>query len=154
MSAVFLVVVLSSIGLPGTNGFIGEFLILIGAFTSQLSPGSSRWQVLSVVGATGVILGAVYMLWMVQRVLFGPKRRVAEHGMPDLTVREWFTVAPLLAAILIIGVYPQPFLAASRVPAEDLIQRVARNKAVRPRGAMLEQSAPPEVREARAEGAR
>jgi NADH-quinone oxidoreductase subunit M len=94
------------------------------------------------------------MLWMVQRVLFGPKRRVAEHGMPDLTVREWFTVAPLLALILIIGVYPQPFLAASRVPAEDLIQRVVRNKPARPRGAMLEQSAPAEAREARAEGRR
>src|SRR5205823_330810 len=78
MSAVFLVVVLSSIGLPGTNGFVGEFLVLIGTFTSQLlgPPGSSRAQVLAVVGATGVILGAVYMLWMVQRVLFGPKRRV------------------------------------------------------------------------------
>jgi NADH-quinone oxidoreductase subunit M len=155
MAAVFLVVVLSSIGLPGTNGFVGEFLILIGTFTSQLGPaGSSRWQWLAVVGATGVILGAVYMLWMVQRVLFGPKRRVAEHGMPDLTVREWFTVAPLLALILIIGVYPQPFLAASRVPAEDLIQRVVRNKPARPRGAMLEQSAPAEAREARAEGRR
>src|SRR5712671_877686 len=149
MSAVFLVVVLSSIGLPGTNGFIGEFLILIGTFTSQLGVWTFAglrlfgrvliepfsWQkgmVLSILGATGVILGAVYMLWMVQRTLFGPKRRAAEHGMTDLTLREWATVAPLLAAILLIGVYPQPFLNASRLPAEELIQRVARPRAARP----------------------
>ncbi len=149
MSAVFLVVVLSSIGLPGTNGFIGEFLILIGTFTSQLGVWTFAglrlfgrvliepfsWQkgmVLSILGATGVILGAVYMLWMVQRTLFGPKRRAAEHGMTDLTLREWVTVAPLLAAILLIGVYPQPFLNASRLPAEELIQRVARPRAARP----------------------
>jgi NADH-quinone oxidoreductase subunit M len=156
MAAVFLVVVLSSIGLPGTNGFVGEFLILVGTFTStQLAPaGSSRAQVLAVVGATGVILGAVYMLWMVQRVLFGPKGRVAEHGLTDLTVREWFTVAPLIAAILIIGVYPQPFLNASRIPAEDLIQRVGRTRPARPRGAMLPQPGPADLRGARAEGPR
>jgi NADH-quinone oxidoreductase subunit M len=156
MSAVFLVVVLSSIGLPGTNGFVGEFLVLIGTFTSQLlgPPGSSRAQVLAVVGATGVILGAVYMLWMVQRVLFGPKRRVAEHGMADLTVREWATVVPLLAAILIIGVYPQPLLNATRIPADDLIQRVTRGRAARPRGAMLQEPAPGELQGARAQGPR
>jgi NADH-quinone oxidoreductase subunit M len=155
MAAVFLVIVLSSIGLPGTNGFIGEFLILVGTFTSPFgTPGSARGQVLAIIGATGVILGAVYMLWMVQRVLFGPKRRVAEHGMPDLTVREWVTVAPLLAAILIIGVYPQPFLNATRVPADDLIQRVVRSRPARPRGAMLQPPAPAELQGARAEAPR
>jgi NADH-quinone oxidoreductase subunit M len=142
MSAVFLVVVLSSIGLPGTNGFIGEFLILIGTFASTAPLGNlgalPRGQVFSVIAATGVILGAVYMLWMVQRVIFGPKRRAAEHGMTDLTLREWLTVVPLLAAILLIGLYPQPFLSASRVPAEELIQRVARPRAARPQGAELQ----------------
>jgi NADH-quinone oxidoreductase subunit M len=155
LAAVFLVVVLSSIGLPGTNGFVGEFLILIGTFTSQQlgSPGTSR--ALAIVATTGVILSAVYMLWMAQRVLFGPKRRAAEHGIPDLTFREWLTVAPLLAAILIIGVYPQPFLSATRIPAEDLIQRVApRTRPPRPRGAMLPQPAPAELQGARAEGPR
>jgi NADH-quinone oxidoreductase subunit M len=155
LAAVFLVVVLSSIGLPGTNGFVGEFLILIGTFTSQQlgAPGSARAQILAVIGATGVILGAVYMLWMVQRVLFGPKRRAAEHGMADLTVREWLTVAPLIAAILVIGVYPQPFLNASRIPAEELIQRVARNRPPRPRGAMLP-PVPADLRGASTGGAR
>src|SRR5438067_255874 len=111
MAAVFLVVVLSSIGLPGTNGFVGEFLILAGAFSAQALGswgGVQRGMVLSIVGATGVILGAVYMLWMYQRAMFGPKGKAAEHGVPDLTVREWATVVPLLAAIVFIGVYPQP----------------------------------------------
>src|SRR5712672_1610688 len=145
LSAVFLVVVLSSIGLPGTNGFIGEFLILIGTFASTAPLGNlgtlPRGQVFSVIAATGVVLGAVYMLWMVQRVIFGPKRRAAEHGMTDLTLREWLTVVPLLAAILLIGLYPQPFLNASRVPAEELIQRVARPRAARPQGAELQRPA-------------
>jgi NADH-quinone oxidoreductase subunit M len=147
LSAVFLVVVLSSIGLPGTNGFIGEFLILIGTFVSTAPLGNwgtlPRGQVLSVLAATGVILGAVYMLWMVQRVIFGPKRRAAEHGMTDLNLREWLTLLPLVAAILVIGLYPQPFLSASRVPAEELIQRVARSRAVRPQGAELQR--PPDA---------
>jgi NADH-quinone oxidoreductase subunit M len=147
LSAVFLVVVLSSIGLPGTNGFIGEFLILIGTFVSTAPLGNwgtlPRGQVLSVLAATGVILGAVYMLWMVQRVIFGPKRRAAEHGMTDLDLREWLTLLPLVAAILVIGLYPQPFLSASRVPAEELIQRVARSRAVRPQGAELQR--PPDA---------
>src|SRR5437899_2402441 len=159
LSAVFLVVVLSSIGLPGTNGFVGEFLILIGTFTSTTPLGNwgslPRGQVLSVLAATGVILGAVYMLWMVQRVIFGPKRRAAEHGMTDLTLREWRTVVPLLAAILLIGVYPQPFLSASRVPAEELIQRVARPRAARPQGAGLQRPPDPDLPgAARAEGER
>jgi NADH-quinone oxidoreductase subunit M len=133
MAAVFVVVTLSSIGLPGTNGFVGEFLILAGTFVGQLGtwtvPGLSiqisKAHALSSLGATGVILGAVYMLWLVQRVFFGPVRKAASHGFPDLSLREWFTVAPLLAAILVIGVYPMPFLSLSRAPADDLIARVS-----------------------------
>jgi len=158
LSAVFLFVVLSSIGLPGTNGFVGEFLILIGTFTSTSPLGSwgavPRGQLFSILGASGVVLGAVYMLWMVQRTLFGPKRRAAEHGMTDLSVREWLTVVPLIAAILLIGVYPQPFLNASRLPAEDLIQRVARPRAARPQGAGLQRMVPEPGGGARAEGER
>src|SRR6267378_3010508 len=99
IAATFLVVTLSSIGLPGTNGFVGEFLVLIGTFASRTIDGVP----LAVAGATGVILGAVYMLWMYQRVFFGPPRKAAEHGIPDLTVREWFTLAPILLAIVAIG---------------------------------------------------
>src|SRR3954463_14214429 len=96
LAAVFVVVTLSSIGLPGTNGFIGEFLILLGTFVAPMGTWSipligpaSKGVVLSVIAATGVILGAVYMLWLVQRVFFGPMRKAATHGLPDLTLREW-----------------------------------------------------------------
>jgi NADH-quinone oxidoreductase subunit M len=123
MAATFLIVTLSSIGLPGTNGFVGEFLILIGTFTSRVTAGAIP---LAVVAATGVILGAVYMLWMYQRVFFGPTRKAAEHALPDLTVREWFSLAPLLIAIVAIGFAPQPLLSTIKDPVDSFIQRVAR----------------------------
>jgi NADH-quinone oxidoreductase subunit M len=135
IAATFLVITLSSIGLPGTNGFIGEFLILIGTFTSKELNGALP---LAVVGATGVILGAVYMLWMYQRVFFGPERKAASHGLEDLSVREWCTVAPLLAAIVWIGFYPQPLLSVVKEPVDAFVQRVSRLSA-RPRA----QAAPP-----------
>ena len=144
LAAVFVVITLSSIGLPGTNGFVGEFLVLIGTFTAR---GLGTWQIgsfelekgitLSVIGATGVILGAVYMLWMVQRVFFGPMRKAAQHGVPDLTVREWATVIPLLVAIVWIGAYPQPLLNVIKAPVDEFVQRVARPDA--PRGRVLQQ---------------
>ena len=120
LAAVFLVITLSSIGLPGTNGFVGEFLILIGTFTSAI-----RWaHALAVVAATGVVLGAVYMLWMYQRVLLGPVTRAANRALKDLSPREWATLAPLLAAIVWIGVYPQPLLSAVKQPVDAFISRV------------------------------
>lgn len=102
-TALFMIVTLSSIGLPGTNGFVGEFLILLGAF--------EHWRPLAVVATTGVILAAAYMLWMVQRVFFGPVRHEANQGLADLNLREWLYLLPLLFFIFWIGVYPQPFLA-------------------------------------------
>jgi NADH-quinone oxidoreductase subunit M len=145
LAAVFVVVTLSSIGLPGTNGFIGEFLILLGTFIAPMGSWTlfggqvSKGILLSVVAATGVILGAVYMLWLVQRVFFGPLRKAATHGLPDLTFREWLCVAPLLCAIVVIGAYPMPFLSASQIPANDLIARVRPRAALlpRPQGAQL-----------------
>jgi NADH-quinone oxidoreductase subunit M len=128
IAATFLVVTLSSIGLPGTNGFVGEFLVLIGTFSSRAFPSAAP---LAVVGATGVILGAVYMLWMYERVFFGPPRKAAEHGFPDLTVREWFTLAPLLIAIVAIGFVPQPLLSAVKEPVDAFVQRVSRPPPVR-----------------------
>ncbi len=123
IAATFMLIMLSSIGLPGTNGFVGEFLILIGTFTSKIVRGAMP---LAIVGATGVILGAVYMLWMYQRVFFGPRRKAAEHGVLDLTLREWFAVAPLLVAIVAIGFMPQPLLTAIKEPVDAFVQRVAR----------------------------
>src|SRR5438874_4238867 len=122
IAATFLVITLSSIGLPGTNGFVGEFLVLIGTFSSRALAGAVP---LAVIGASGVILGAVYMLWVYQRVFFGPPRKAAGHGLQDLTVREWFTVAPLLLAIVVIGFAPQPLLSAIKEPVDSFVQRVS-----------------------------
>jgi NADH-quinone oxidoreductase subunit M len=96
------VVGLSSIGLPGTNGFVGEFLILLGTFRSH--------PVVAAVATTGVIFAAYYMLPMLQRVLFNPLEREENRSLTDLTLRERAIIVPLLALILVIGVYPTPFL--------------------------------------------
>jgi NADH-quinone oxidoreductase subunit M len=101
-SVVFLVVMLSSIALPGTNGFVGEFLVLLGAFQTQ--------RVWAILAATGVILSACYMLWMFQRVVFGGVTNAANEGLRDLTRREVLVFAPLLFLIFWLGIYPQPVL--------------------------------------------
>ena len=101
-SAIFLVVMLSSIGLPGTNGFVGEFLVLLGAFRRSVP-----W---AAVAATGVILSACYMLWMFQRVVFGPLVHEENRRLADLSLRERLVFAPLLVLIFWMGVAPQPFL--------------------------------------------
>jgi NADH-quinone oxidoreductase subunit M len=101
-AAVFLVVMLSSIGLPGTNGFVGEFLILLGAYRAQ--------PVWAVIAATGVILSACYMLWMYQRVMFGPVTHAENEKLSDLSLRERLVFAPLLILVFWMGFMPQPFL--------------------------------------------
>jgi NADH-quinone oxidoreductase subunit M len=101
-AVVFLIVMLSSIGLPGTNGFVGEFLVLLGAFRHTPS-----WAALA---AVGVILSAGYMLWMYQRVIFGPVTHPENERLVDLNFREKLVFAPLLILILWMGVMPQPFL--------------------------------------------
>jgi NADH-quinone oxidoreductase subunit M len=98
----FMIVTLSSIGLPGTNGFVGEFLVLLGAFGAH--------KVYGVLAATGVVLGAVYMLWMFQRVMFGKVLLEENKKLKDLTGREFATLLPILALIFWIGIYPKPFL--------------------------------------------
>ena len=87
--AVFLLVTLASIALPGMNGFVGEFLILLGAFTA-----AAAWPALVTrrFAATGVILSAVYMLWMFQRVNYGPVTNDKNRGLRDLSLREWFVI--------------------------------------------------------------
>ncbi len=120
LAAFWLLVTLASIGLPGTNGFIGEFLILAGAWNSKL--GGAAW--LSAAGALGVILGAVYMLWMYQRVFFGKVEKPANQGIADLSGREWAVLAPLAALIVVMGVHPQPFLDCIQPAAERLVSRM------------------------------
>jgi NADH-quinone oxidoreductase subunit M len=97
----FMIVTLSSIGLPGTNGFVGEFLILLGAFRSNI--------VYGVLAAAGVILGAAYMLWMFQRVMFGKVTNPKNEGLKDLNAREVITLIPMVALIFLMGIYPKLF---------------------------------------------
>ncbi|MGK2957576.1 MAG: NADH-quinone oxidoreductase subunit M [Acidimicrobiales bacterium] len=118
LAVVFTVVMFSSIGLPGLNGFVGEFLILIGSFVTR------RWW--AVVAASGVILAALYLLWAYQRVFHGePEGENAT--MPDLTWREGFVLAPLLVAIVGLGVYPKPMLDRIEPAVERLIDHVDDN---------------------------
>lgn len=119
-ATVWLIVTLSSIGLPGTNGFVGEFMILTGTYVSEL-PHSVIW---ATVAATGVILGAVYMLWMYQRVWHGEVRHEVNRHLPDLQVREWVALSPILVLIFVIGLFPGPFLDLARPGVERLIARV------------------------------
>ncbi|ABC80190.1 complex I subunit 4 family protein [Anaeromyxobacter dehalogenans] len=119
IAAAFVIVTLSSIGLPGTNGFVGEFLILSGTWLSRLG-GSA---VFATVAALGVILGAVYMLLLVEKVFFGPNQNAANHHLPDLSVREGFVLAPMIALIVVMGLLPGPFLAPAKPAVDRLIQR-------------------------------
>lgn len=102
-ATIFMIVTLSSIGLPALNGFVGEFMILLGAFESEL-----RW--FAVVATTGVVLSAIYMLWMYQRVMFGKLDNPKNQKLKDLSVREICIMLPLLVFIFWIGVYPSTFL--------------------------------------------
>jgi len=113
------VVALSSIGLPGTNGFVGEFLILVGSFQSH--------PVATILATTGVIFAACYMLPMVQRIILNPLDKEENRDLRDLGGREKAILAPLLVLILLIGVYPKPFLdrlapAVDRILAEVHMQ--------------------------------
>jgi NADH-quinone oxidoreductase subunit M len=101
LAVFFMIVTLSSIALPGTNGFVGEFLILLGAFRSNVLYG--------VLAAAGVVLGAVYMLRMFQRVMFGKITKAENRGLPDLTGRETAILAAVVFFVFLMGLYPNPF---------------------------------------------
>jgi NADH-quinone oxidoreductase subunit M len=115
-SALFLLVCLSSLGLPGLNGFVGEFLILVGAFQVN------GW--LAAAATTGIIFAAVYLLWMYQRVAFGEVRHEANRHLRDLTPREWALLAPVLVLIVWIGVYPRTFTGMTEATVQALITQV------------------------------
>lgn len=118
--SLFLVICLSSIGLPGLNGFIGEFMILVGAFNSPLLNNHTY----TIVATTGVVLSAVYILWMYQRVLLGPITKEENKLIPDLNFREIFASSLLLIFIVWIGVYPNTFLSKSEASVKKLIENV------------------------------
>jgi NADH-quinone oxidoreductase subunit M len=113
--AAFLLITLSSIALPGLNGFVGEFLILLGAF---------RWDPwMAAFAATGVILSAVYMLWMFQRVNYGPVTD-KNRDLPDLTPREWALMVPTIAMAIVMGVVPGFFMRPMEPSVNRVIARV------------------------------
>src|SRR6202007_1304076 len=99
-SVLFLIVCLSSLGLPGLNGFVGEFLILVGTFQVHRPP--------AVFATTGIIFAAVYLLWMYQRVCFGEVTNEANRRLADLSAREWAVLLPVLLFLVWIGGYPTP----------------------------------------------
>lgn len=102
LATFFMISTLSSIGLPSLSGFIGEFLVLLGAFKFN--------YIYSVLGATGIILGAVYLLWAYQRVMFGPIDKPENRALLDITLREIFVLLPIAIMMFVMGIYPKPFL--------------------------------------------
>src|SRR5690606_10508079 len=119
----FLLFTMASIGLPGTSNFIGEFLSLAGVYQV------SSW--VAAVCATGIILGAAYMLYLYWRIAFGVQKNADAAAMPDLSLREWLMLGPIAAAVLWMGVYPESFLAPMRADIQALDARLAR---VQPEG--------------------
>jgi NADH-quinone oxidoreductase subunit M len=111
---------LSSIGLPGLNGFIGEFLILIGAFKSTVL--NSWW--FTIFAATGVIFAAVYLLWMYKKVAFGEVTNPNLNSLTDLNFREKLVLVPIFIFIIWIGIYPSTFLNVSTKTSEKIIKIV------------------------------
>jgi NADH-quinone oxidoreductase subunit M len=132
-ATVFMIVMLSSVGLPGLNGFVGEFLILVGAFKSTFL--ASRWY--AVIGASGVILAAVYLLWSYQRVFFGKLDNPENEKLKDLNVREWAVLVPVLIFIVWIGVYPRTFLDKSALATRQVVQRLEDARRGGPAGVAL-----------------
>lgn len=115
----FLIVTLSSVALPGTNGFVGEFLILLGTWMTN--------KTIAVIAATGVILGAVYMLWMFQRVLFGPNTNPENQSLTDLNLREKVILVPFIILIVVMGVKPQFIFDKMEPSMTKLLVRVHKN---------------------------
>ncbi len=112
----FLVMTLSSIGLPGLNGFVGEFLVLVGTFKAN--------KVYAVFAATGVILSACYMLWMFQRVMFNKMTNPENKKLKDINKREWALLLPITILVFWIGIYPKPIISRMDTSVNHLLTQV------------------------------
>ena len=112
----FMLFTMASVGLPATSNFVGEFLSLIGTFRA------STWA--AIAGTTGIILGAAYMLWLYWRICFGTQRNADAASMPDLSMREWWLLAPIAVAVLWMGIYPESFLRPIRNDVGRIVQRL------------------------------
>ena len=114
----FMVFTMASVGLPGTSGFVGEFLSLVGTYHA------STWA--AIVATTGIILGAAYMLWLYWRIAFGTARTKEAAAMKDLSAREWWLLAPIAAAVFWMGIYPESFVRPIRNDVGRLMVRLER----------------------------
>jgi NADH-quinone oxidoreductase subunit M len=114
MAAVMLVITLGAVALPGLAGFVGEFLTLLGAFLAN--------RAYAVLAAVGVILGAVYLLWAYQRMWHGRLEREENRAVADLTGREWAILAPLIAAVVVLGLFPNPLLERVEPSARRVVE--------------------------------
>jgi NADH-quinone oxidoreductase subunit M len=112
---VFMIFALASVGLPGTGGFIGELLVLVGVFQVN------TW--VATLAATGVVLGAAYMLWLYRRVIFGPLTKEELKGILDLSPREIVIFAPLVVIVFWMGIYPNAFLDVMHASVANLIEQ-------------------------------
>jgi NADH-quinone oxidoreductase subunit M len=161
-TALFVLVTMASIGVPGTNGFVGEFMVIMGTFVS--GPLGSNGRVQGGVAAAGVILAAVYMLSMVQKVFFGPLSNPKNRALPDINVRETVAVAPFIALIFVIGLFPRLFTDRMSETVSAVVEHYADGKkafqdidpkattaSLRPkRGGPLERGYPPSPEERKA----
>ena len=118
-AAIYLIATLSSLGLPLLNGFIGEFTILSGIF--QVNTSWTAWAVV------GIVLGAAYLLWLYQRVMFGPVTNPANEHLPDLNMREYATLVPLVLLAFWIGIYPKPLFRVLDAPVRQIVEQVNPN---------------------------
>jgi NADH-quinone oxidoreductase subunit M len=125
-AAALTIVTFSSIGVPGTNGFVGEFLVLIGSFRTQ--------PILTVIATTAVIISAAYLLWAIQRILFNPLDKPENEHVSDLNRRELAIMLPLVAAIIWLGVYPAPVLRRMEGAAAKFVSTVDARRSMLMRG--------------------
>jgi len=126
-ATIFVITTMASIGLPFLNGFVGEFLIMIGMWTSTALGTINGWNmnyIATMLAGTGVIFAAVYLLWMVQRVFFGKITNAKNKGLKDLSWREIGLIAPLVFLMVFMGVYPKPFLDVSKPSIAAIQKRV------------------------------
>ncbi len=115
-AAIYMIATLSSLGLPLLNGFIGEFTILRGTF--EVSIKYTAWAVI------GIVLGAAYLLWLYQRVMFGPVTNPANEHLQDLNMREYATLIPLVLLVFWIGIYPKPLFRVLDRPVQQIVEQV------------------------------
>jgi NADH-quinone oxidoreductase subunit M len=116
----FMLFTMASVGLPGTSGFVGEFLSLIGTYQM------STWA--AIAATTGIILGAAYMLWLYWRICFGAARTPEAATMVDLSAREWWLLAPIAVGVMWMGIYPESFLRPMRADVGRIIERVEHSR--------------------------